>query len=70
MEELDELDLNYAKQDGVNIIMYMDCKPGVTYITILSMFMVFFTNFSFSSYVFFILIFFFEDPLTFNMQPE
>ena len=50
--------------------MFLDCKPGVTHTTILSMLGVFFTNFSFSSYVFFILIFFFEDPATFNMSPE
>ena len=50
--------------------MFLDCKPGVTHTTILSMLGVFFTNFSFSSYVFFTLIFFLEDPATFNMSPE
>ena len=48
----------------------MECKQGVTYYTIFSMFGVFFTNFSLSSYVFFILIFFLEDPTTFNMAPD
>ena len=38
--------------------------------TILSMFGVFFTNFAFSSYVFFMLIFFLEDPNTYQMSPE
>ena len=50
--------------------MFLDCKPGVTYTTVFSMFGVFFTNFSFSSYVFFIMIFFLEDPTTFNMTPD
>mmetsp|Transcript_37106 Transcript_37106/g.48771 ORF Transcript_37106/g.48771 Transcript_37106/m.48771 type:complete len:111 (+) Transcript_37106:442-774(+) len=34
------------------------------------MFGVFFTNFSFSSYMFFVLIFLLEDPITFKMTPE
>ena len=34
------------------------------------MFGVFFTNFSFSSYLFFVLIFMLEEPLMFNMTPE
>jgi len=34
------------------------------------MFGVFFTNFAFSSYVFFILIFLLEEPTTFNFSPE
>ena len=53
-----------------NRIMFLDCKEGVTYCTILSMFGVFFTNFAYSSYVFFILIFILEDPKTFAMTPE
>lgn len=36
----------------------------------MSMFGVFFTNFAYSSYIFFILIFFLEDERTFNMSPE
>ena len=36
----------------------------------MSMFGVFFTNYSWSSYVFFILIFFLEDKSTFAMSPE
>ena len=54
----------------VNRVCFLDCKEGVTTGTILSMFGVFFTNFSFSSYVFYILIFFLEDPKTFSMSPE
>ena len=38
--------------------------------TIISMFGVFFTNFSLSSYIFFVMIFFLEDPTTFNLAPE
>ena len=34
------------------------------------MFGVFFTNFSFSSYIFFVLIFLLEDPKLFGMAPE
>ena len=59
--------MNYTKVDQGNQVLFLDCKPGVTHITILSMLGVFFTNFSFSSYVFFILIFFLEDPATFHM---
>ena len=50
--------------------MFLDCKEGVTLCTILSMFGVFFTNFAFSSYIFFILIFLLEDPATFALTPE
>ena len=63
-------DMNYTKVDQGNQVMLLDCKPGVTHITILSMLGVFFTNFSLSSYVFFILIFFLEDPATFHMKPD
>ena len=53
-----------------NRIVFLDCKEGVTTCTILSMFGVFFTNFAFSSYIFFILIFLLEDPDTYNLTPE
>lgn len=74
-EHPNDKERNFKRQDDGavdtdNSVMYLDCKPGVTYLTVLSMFMVFFTNFSFSSYVFFILIFLLEDPSTFNMSPD
>ena len=50
--------------------MFLDCKPGVKFGTIASMFGVFFTNFTLSSYAFFILMFFLQEPTTFNMSPE
>ena len=50
--------------------MFLYCKEGVTTVNILSMFGVFFTNFSLSSYCFFILVFFLEAPDTFSMSPE
>ena len=51
-------------------MLFLDCKEGVTTCTILSMFLVFFTNFSFSSYMFFVLIFLLEDPTMYKMNPE
>ena len=59
-----------ANPDTDNVIMFLNCKEGVTYMTIFSMFGVFFTNFSLSSYIFFVMIFFLEEPTTFNMGPE
>ena len=53
-----------------NRVLFLDCKEGVTTCTILSMFLVFFTNFSFSSYMFFVLIFLLEDPTMYKMSPE
>jgi len=53
-----------------NKIFFLNCKQGVTHLTILSMFGVFFANFTFSSYAFFILIFFLEDPASYNMTPD
>ncbi len=66
---------NFRKSSEINSvlgnrILFLDCKEGVTLCTVLSMFGVFFTNFAFSSYIFFILIFLLEDPATFALTPE
>ena len=52
-----------------NIVLGLNCKEGVTHWTILSMLLVFFTSFTFSSYCFFVLIFIFEDSQFFHMGP-
>ena len=52
-----------------NVIFWLECKEGVTHWTLLSMFSVFFTNFAFSSYCFFVLVFLFEDSANFHMEP-
>ena len=69
----DESGGDFTKPESMessNIIFLLDCKQGVTHVTILSMFGVFFANFTFSSYCFFILIFFLEDPASHNMNPD
>ena len=70
LEDSDEFTKKGTERSEGNRIFLLDCKDGVTHATILSMFGVFFTNFAFSSYVFFILIFYLEDPASFNMTPE
>ena len=52
-----------------NVILWLECKEGVTIGTLMSMFSVFFTSFTFSSYCFFILIFLFEDSKYYHMDP-
>ena len=41
--------------------MYMNCKEGVTYKTLLAMYLTFFTSMTISSFGFFTMIFFFEE---------
>ena len=44
-----------------NRLMFMNCKEGVTYKTLLAMYLTFFTNMTISSFGFFLMIFFFEE---------
>ena len=41
--------------------LFMNCKEGVTYKTLLAMYLTFFTNMTISSFGFFTMIFFFEE---------
>ena len=56
-------------ENDANIILWLECKEGGTLWTLLSMFSVFFTSFTFSSYCFFVLVFLFEDSKYFHMEP-
>ena len=51
-----------------NRIMFLNCKEGVTFMTIFAMYFTFFTSMTISSFGFFIMIFFFEED--YNMSPE
>ena len=63
-------EVSNEKQETKNLIFFLECKEGVTTTTIICMFLVFFTNFSLSSYLLFMVVFFFEDPETYNLSPE
>ena len=51
-----------------NRLMLMNCKEGVTYKTLLAMYLTFFTSMTISSFGFFTMIFFFEED--FGLSPE
>ena len=73
IDDVSSEDDEYAKAKPINVeknmVLWLECKEGVTLWTVLSMFSVFFTSFAFSSYCFFVLIFIFEDSAYFHMGP-
>ena len=73
LSDVSSTDDCYTRQSsntaGSNVILWLECKEGVTAWTLVSMFSVFFTSFTFASYCFFILVFLFEDSKYYHMEP-